>query len=519
MTATLEPEFDDVEVEMLPHQIDAVACECKFCGTRGGVGSAKTVAWCYWLWAGAEDYPRASHFVIGADYEQLRNGFFQTFIGILESKGLVEGVDYRYRASPSPMLTFLHNGARIRSLSSVLAERIRSIEIQRAVLEEPQVWNNGEVIYRVITGRLRHSPISGKLYPGMQTRLRMSFNPPAKSHWLFNLIENTWAHAPVVRCATCQRRDPGATGYPCFRFSVRDNVLLPDHQDYVKNTLEANYPAVLWPSEIDGHWKDVGGSVYSSFTRDTHTKPIAGLPPIAWDVRPDRPFWWALDFNVAWMASTFGQVYIQPVVTKGVKPITQYSTVLERIVGPQVDGWARRVHYVLGELFLPNSNATKVVEAFVERYRQITGPLFGQIPVWLYGDPSGGDRSQQIDSSNWKIIGGALMRCGIPVVWKVMLSHPRILDRVNAVNLQFREGELIGGRRGVLIDPMECPNFMHDLEAVQWSEKIENTIDKSDHSESGKKLTHLSDGYGYFAFVDRAEAGGQTFEFPNWMQR
>lgn len=457
-----------------------------------------------------ENYPKAAHFVVGADYEQLRRGFFQTILGLLENVlGWEAGVDFTYRETPSPMLTLRHSGARLRGVSAEQAERIRSIEMQTIYCEEPPTWKagNGESVYRVLVGRLRHSQRSSKLYPSLKPQGRMTFNPPSKSSWLYNIIENRW---PI-------------DAYPCWRFSLRENTLNVGVSDYIRD-IETNYPEEQWASEIDGHWKDIGSGVYYTFSRSGNCKPVAELPPIAWDIRPDKPIWWSLDFNVEWQCSVMGQVHVQPMVTKGLRPVDRFTTVIQRIPGPAVDGWNRRVHYILKEFFLHDRGVPEVVEAFVEYYKQLTGAQYGKIPVWLYGDRSGASRSQAIASTNaartnWAIIGLALRMANIPFVWRIPNDNPPVLDRINAVNLQMRSGKLLGGTRGVLIDEQECPNFIIDVEQVKWSQKVVNTIDKSDKSDEGRKRTHLSDAYGYFAYIDRAQANGQKIDFPDWLAR
>lgn len=474
----------------------------KFAAIRGGVGSGKSHVCALWMLDRMTRFPKGQHYVIGADYPQLKRGFLITFRQLLDRAG----IKYTYRTGDGTV--FLEDfGATLLCLSSMLDERIRSVEFDTVLLEEPQTWEGDSIeVYRTITGRLRGSPGGVGAYgDAIQPQMRMSFNPPSKSHWLFNMIEVQWAKA----------------GWPCWRWSVRDNYMLGAHRqaEYLK-VIETSYPQERWASEIDGHWKDVGGGCYYKFARSLHCHPIPELPPLAWDARPDKPIWWTLDFNVAWMGSVMGQVHVQKLVTKGLKPITPTTTVIQRIAGPAVDGWQRRIHYALKEIFLPDAGTPDVVDRFVQNYREITGADYGRIPVYVYGDPAGGARSQSFSSSSaarsqWQIVGHGLQKARIPFLWRVCRSAPSQVDRVNAVNLQLCEGL----NRGALIDESECPNFVKDLELVNWSKKSENQIDKSDDSEEGKKRTHLTDAFGYFTHTDRAQANGQSLDFPNWMER
>jgi hypothetical protein len=505
--------YRDVEVELLAKQLEAFSITDKWAATRGGIGSGKTVAWAYWMWlCRVEPYPRANHFVIGADYEQLRRGFFQTMQTLLELNGLEAGVDYTYRDNPSPQIIFTKNKARIRSLSAELGQRVRSLEYQTLLLEEPQTWKsgNGEEVYLAAYGRLRHNPITHSLYPDMQPQGRMSFNPPAKSSWLFDVIERRWPKE----------------GYKCLRFSLNDNDFVKENDPTYIPGLYANFPEEQWASEIEGHWKDVGGSVYYTFARALHCPspefPLdPRLPPMAWDIRPDMPICWSLDFNVSHMASNLSQWHHQNMVTKGLKPVTPETTLLQKIVGPQFDDWQRHLCYVLDELFLKDVGVPDVVAAFIEKYRALTGAMYGRIPVSIYGDPSGAGRSQAITASssarsNWSLIFDYLNKAGIPWTHRIMMQAPAVEDRVNAMNEQFRAGL----RRGMVIDEQQCPRLVIDLESVQWSKNENSKFEIDKKSAKSLELTHISDALGYMVYVERAMARSETVKLrTDWFGR
>jgi len=482
---------------MLPKQLKLLANTDKYGAARGGIGAAKTYSFAFWMMGRTDQYPRASAFVIGADYEQLRRGFFDTLIGILEKHGLEEGKDFRYRESPSPMVTFVKSGARIRSLSAVLAERIRSVEFQTVLLEEPQTWGNrAEKIYEVIIGRLRHSPRSADAYgESLQPRLRMSFNPPSTGSWLYKVIEEQWP----------------AMGYKCEQLSVRDNVLLIGQNEYIKD-LENKYHPSRWASELDGNWSTVSSGVYRGFDRAMHCKiPTDAngkrvLPDFA--IQMYRPLVWALDFNVGWMASNVGQIHTQNLVTKGISPQSMQSRALERITGPEVDGWQERIFYWLDEIFMQDAGSPDVLAEFLRRF----GDVARKTGVVLYGDATGGGRGQQLSSkaaarSNWAIIVQGLRAAGIKVAIRVPLSNPSVIDRLNAVWLQFKQGD----RYGMLVDPTKCPELINDFVMVQFKTGT-NDIDKSDKSDEGCKRSHLSDAVGYAIWLERQLAIGRRPE-------
>lgn len=483
-------------VKLLRKQREFKEAKQKWAGARGGVGSGKTIGAAWWLLERLEEYPKASAFVIGADYEQLRRGFFQSLIGLLENVlGWEAGVDFSYRETPSPMLSLKHNGARLRAMSAEQAERIRSVEIQTLYCEEPQTWQNGEGVYRVLVGRLRHSQRSATAYDGMQPQGRMTFNPPAVGTWLYKLIEEQW---PLEK-------------FPCWRFSLRDNVLLPGYQEYIRQ-LENAYPPDVWPVEIDGHWASVGGDVYRYFDAKVHCKPPEGMPALALD--PSKPILWTLDFNFAWMSSLISQAHVQNKVQSGMeikpglppKPTYSYA----------VPGWQARLFYVLHELFLRDCGSPDVVEAFIS---SPYGEVAKKQGVYLYGDASGSNRSQTQSAqeaalSNWEIIIQRLRKERIPVTIRIPFANPSVVNRIIAVNAQFRSGE----GAGIVIDRDQCPNLVDDFYGVKFKPGT-NEIDKSDKSDEGIKRTHLSDALGYMVYIERRLASREPTTFRDFLMR
>ncbi len=422
----------------------------------------KTTALVWWLLKRLQQFPKHNAFAIGADYEQLRRGFFQSLSDFLtQSLGWEEGVHFRYRDSPSPMMTLLPSGARIRSLSAELAERIASTQLQTVVLEEPQTWHNGEKVFQHIVERLRHTLLTAALYPRMVVQGRMSFNPPARGHWLQKLLEEKW---PKL-------------GYPSWRFSLRDNVLLTGLDRYIANIENTTSPD-RWANRIDGHWATSGGSVYRMFDRERHGMVPAGLPPFGFD--ESRPILWTHDFNVALMCSVVAQDYQQPLTLVGDQAV------------PAVAGWQPKIVRVLGEICLEDAGTPDVVDAFMERY----GDIAKKTGVELYGDTSGGARSQTAASqsaarTNWSVIRNGLMERGVPVKMRVPTHNPSVKDRINEMNAQLRAGNGFG----MVIDLDACPRLVADLTQVSWSDNGQD-LEKRKNPE----LTHVSDALGYLVY-------------------
>jgi len=474
---------------VLEQQAKLIETTALYSAGYGGVGAGKTLGAQLKMWERLQLYPFAGHYVCGADFEQLRNGYFLDFRELLgEVLGWEEGRDFTYHNLPRPEIR-LASGARLRSLSAELAQRIRSTRIHSLHCEEPQTWHNGAEAWRTLVGRMRHSIRSSKLHPDMPIQAWMTFNPiscPAGS-WLHSLITKEWPKH----------------GYPAWRFSLRDNYLLEGVEQVVRN-LEANLPPSEWPVEIDGNFPTSGGGAYREYDETIHCLSPNLEPPVLrmpfMGLRPE-PICWSLDFNVGLMCSVVAQPWVQA-------PIVEYVAG-KQVVRFRVNGWQRRVFYIIDEIALPDAGIEDVCDRFIERYgdhckkhRDAQG--YG---VYVYGDASGGARSQLMSSqsavrTNWEAVKARLTSAGISVKFRVPSANPSQLDRVNMVNRQFR----IGQGYGMLVNPQACPVLITDFGAVKIDPKT-NAIDKSDKTEEGLKRTHMSDALGYMVHVERKLEG------------
>ena len=484
---------DAVDVfTVLPLQAKFLRDERKMGAARGGVGSGKTVICSIWMLKRMVEYPYGAHYVCGADYPQLKRGFLNTFRGLLDRFGY----DYTYSTS-NGTLTLDDYGATMHCLSAELSERIRSVEIDTVLLEEPQTWEGegAEEVFETIVGRLRRSPGSMAHHPDIQPQLRMSFNPPDMAHWLYDVCEKRWPKE----------------GYECLKFSVRDNYLMGvrEREEYVR-MLEATYDPARWPSQIDGEWSTVGGDVYRGFDPEIHGVNHDGLPNIG--LNREQPLLWSLDFNVGHMASVVCQAYVQPMVPVGVdrRPGIEPTTVY----GPQVVGAQRRIIYAVDELFLTDAGMPDVMAEFLRRH----GDQARRYGLRLYGDGTGGGRSQIVSSqssvrSNWDIVEDGLQRAGIPYEIFIQTQNPSEGDRVNAVRAQFRTGEGFG----FLIDLQACPHVVNDFRGVKYVEG-KNEIEKPT-SGKGAELTHISDALGYLIWVERCLENRQPPKFRDYFNR
>jgi hypothetical protein len=246
--------------------------------------------------------------------------------------------------------------------------------------------------------------------------------------------------------------NPRACSYRLFGWSIYDNPhLMPDEI----RRLESKYPVGSAERSIrlDGEWLPgiQGARAYTSFDRRTH---VVAQPPL----NPRRPILWTWDFNVEPMASLICQ---------------REDTLF-------------RCHR---ELVLETDAS---IEAMVQWFYE-TIPSH-QSEVWIYGDATARKRNVMAPGgkTEYQVILNLMRTYGCPIRLKVPESNPQVPDRINAVNVAFRDAE---GISHVEIDP-SCVELIADFEDVLRDNR--GGIKKvNDRHNPYFKRTHPSDAWGY----------------------
>ncbi|HJZ99144.1 MAG TPA: terminase family protein [Candidatus Solibacter sp.] len=235
-----------------------------------------------------------------------------------------------------------------------------------------------------------------------------------------------------------------APGYEAILARAFENRhLLAKVSDFYER-LKESYDEKFYAQEVLGDYLSMdGGRVYSAFQRAEHTCETK--------VDPQLPLRWALDFNVDPMSSVIVQI-------------------------------TRNMITVLDEIYLRNASTKDACEEFVRRFpRHDRG-------VVVYGDSSGNQR-QTTGWTDYQIIqeyfaANSALRPRL----NQNTSNPRVRDRINLVNRQFRTA---AGTIGMIVDP-KCKELIRDLEEVTYKAET-GDIDK--HRD--RLRTHLSDALGY----------------------
>jgi hypothetical protein len=205
-----------------------------------------------------------------------------------------------------------------------------------------------------------------------------------------------------------------------------------------------------WRQEYFGDFIAQAGRVYYLFDQLAHCGPAKWLK--------NRDIHWFWDFNEV------------PHCHSGLAHIGRGKDGFERI-------------YVFDEIC--KGNTPQIVEQFIEQYPR---DQVGQI--YLYGDAYGDKSTSGI--TDFTTISNMLVERGYqePTL-KVPKCNPYEKDRVNSVNVKLKSAS---GTIGIIINDENCKKLLKDFISVKRNDA--GKIDKI----SDRKLTHISDAFGYFVW-------------------
>lgn len=385
-------------------------------------------------------YDRAtSGWIVGPDYETTRNTIVPKYI---DNGDVAPGASHRpfipeweveswNRTTQSGRLK---NGSIIQTKSNEQTQ----LKFSAAGVdwihfdEEPQYANYEEATLRIEAGRrLRIFGTCTLLPPEGQV---------GGVSWLFAKIIQPYLD--------------GKASMGLFGWSIYDNPHLLDEEI---RSLEARYPlgSVQRRIRLGGEWlPGIGGArKYTSFNRRVHLRPQP--PP-----NPYLPLCWWWDFNVAPMCSGVGQ-------------------------------YDKGVFRGLKEFVMDEGSTPEMVDIFREHYPQHPHE------VWIYGDASGNARDTKTRKreSDYQVILAEMRTYPSPTRLKVPQANPLVNDRVNSVNVAFRDEY---GRSRVEIDPGMI-ELVADFEQVLDDGRggIKKTTNRKDPY---KARTHISDAWGYWIY-------------------
>jgi len=245
-----------------------------------------------------------------------------------------------------------------------------------------------------------------------------------------------------------------------------ETVLAPHQIERAKRDLDE----LSYQQEYLASFISFKGRAYYNFFDDSHCANLIRY------YNPKKALIFCFDFNV----------------DPGVAVVCQEMMPLDPSTKLPIVGSGYSMTGVIGEVHIPqNSNTPMVCNKLVEDWKDHDGP------IRVYGDATGGNRgSAAVQGSDWDLVRNILkngFRDRI-VQFKVPSKNPPERSRVNAVNSRLRS---LSGEVKMMVDPIKVPKTVIDLEGVRVVEGGSGEIDKSD-----LKLTHLSDGLGYYIVAE-----------------
>ena len=364
-----------LEVELLPHQLEAMTAEEPFVALVTGVGGGKTFTGGWWIASRAAQFPEALHLATANTFPQCRDVVLPAIMATFEAMGRPARL---HKQSYTVTTSW---GAQILIRSTEVAEELRGLEIAS--------WWGDEI--------RRATPMQVKILSG---RLRAQKCDRARRLWTTTPNGFDFIYHMHVVAAQKERETKGSTRYRLIRAKSTDNPFLPE--DYVP-TLRDQYDTNFAAQEISGEFVAQGaGTMLRAFSRFRNVRKGR--------YNPDAPLNLGCDYNVNPMAWCVWQWHPNP-----------------KVPGDKRHG---EIH-VLDEAWVQNGTIGDAAEALRAKWA-------GHLGGWrLHPDPSAKNR-QHGGGTNLADTLTALANRGYRRVTNcIMPSAPLIIDAVNTVNGLF----------------------------------------------------------------------------------
>jgi hypothetical protein len=241
---------------------------------------------------------------------------------------------------------------------------------------------------------------------------------------------------------------------------------------------KASMDPLTYAQEFEASFNNFDGRIYYPFTRETHACHRLRY-------NPNRPLVLCFDFNT----SPGTCVYAQEHTLGGI---------IKQRDGAVADEYTA----VIGEVWIPrNSNTPMVCRRIINDWWEGPGGSKPRIAkhqgeVHIYGDPSGGAKTTEaVAGSDYDLIRDILRPVfGENFKKRYARAQPRERIRVNALNTRLLTAD---GKKRLLVDPINAPRTVEDLEAVVAIKGTAGEIDK----DSDPMITHLTEGLGHYVVV------------------
>lgn len=456
-----------IDLETLPWQAEFLERPEKSVIVIGGVGSGKSIICADWLIERGLMYPKARHYIIGANYPMLKEGTIPTF----ESRLMEHGFSYKKNETNLSITLTSGPGRGVRFIAWTAKkyQTLKSQMLDSVWCDEAQEWERGWDAYTYIVSRMRLSEEAQAHHPQLKNRLRMSANPPREgpSHWLIEKFVDNLPNDTFL-----------------FRVNTYHNHLLPNAEEYIE-FLRSTYSAELFRLEVMGEIVDLkGGRVYYNFEKPRHV--AAEVKGRKVELDPARELQYINDFGTTPRVSLLAQVHTG--------------------LG---EGYQSEVVFIIGEITNWAGGTEGNLDAMRQRY-----PPKGLFRLGVYGDAT--NTSAATDGqADWDYLRKHIVQSGYHGDFRRNgLSNPPVVDRVYALQSKLRNEK---GEIGVVIHP-SCTELIADLQKTKWRDD-KRAIDHGS-PQRGLARSHWSDAVGYFAVAEWPVISNKSRKIgQGWTQR
>lgn len=380
-------------------------------GFSGPIGSGKSQALCQEAVRLAYTNAGRQGLIGAPTFPMLRDATQRALFEVLETNR----IPFEFNKSENAM-TFLDTGSKVIFRSMDEFERLRGTNLAWFGIDELSYCE--EEAWLRLEGRLRD--------PKAKQLCGFAVWTPKGFDW-------------VYRRFISERVE----GYFVVRAKPMENRHLLDHVPDFYERLRHSYDERFFQQEVLGEYLNItAGQAYHAFSRPVHVRPCS--------FQPNRPVFWALDFNVDPMSSVVVQLH-----------------------GDEV--------HVIDEISLSRATTEQACEEFWARYKT-------QRDLTVFGDASG----NQMKTSGLRdrdTISSFFRRCNVQnFQLHLPPTNPLIRERVQLVNAMLANAR---GETRLYVDP-RCKELIKDLEEVLLQPGTQ-VIDKL----RDPKRTHMSDALGY----------------------
>jgi hypothetical protein len=361
----------NINVDLLPHQLEAVQSRARVVAITGGYGSGKSSLAAIMGVSHAMVDP-CLHGIISPSYPQAKLTVIPAVVELLEDwMGLKENKDFTYNRTEH-IFKFRKWKSQLVILSGENPKRLKGPNLGSCGLDEPGIMDHS--VFKQANARVRHPKAT---WPQVYLT-----GTPEDLNWYSDLVEG----------------DLKPSGLHDIRARTRDNIFLSE--EYFAS-LEESYSELEIAAYMNGQFVNLNNAMaYHAYSQANK------IPQAEFEPDPKLPLLVGFDYNWSPNVAVIAQEVPDWVENEGDEPRTKLI--------------------VFDEIWAMNCSTEKKCEAIIEKY----GVDF---EYRIYQDSTGdGRHGHGVGVSDSNIVRNAFR--GIKFKLLYNSTNPKRIDRLNAVN-------------------------------------------------------------------------------------